>query len=150
MQRTEPFRTLDDVRQQRQRLKALRAGHIEGIKSHWGTLREPAFTGAVIQGGFRDLWHSWRPLETLRTVAGDGGDLGSMALGILMGRRATSPWGRALTWAAGIVVPMVTARLGENERAQHLISEVRLSWERIKAYVAQRRAARRKQDQMVD
>ncbi len=141
MERTDRFRTLDDVHLHRDRLRATRAHHLDGIKGHWGTLREREFRGAVVNSFFRDLWQTWRPLGALRTMAGNGSDLGGLGLGMLMGKRASSPWGRVATWIAGAVLPLVRERLGSDPRVQQFLSEVQRSWQRIKDHINERRAA---------
>jgi hypothetical protein len=142
MERTERFRSLEEVRLHRDRLRALRDGHLAGIKGHWESLGEPEFRSGVVNGVFHSVWEAWRPLDALRTVATDG-DLPGTALGLLLGRHSKSPWGRALVWAAGAVLPIIVSQVRNNEHVQRFTSELGRSWERIKDHMRERREARR-------
>jgi len=145
MATTERFTSMADVRMQRDVLRARRAAHGNGIRSHWNTLGEGEFRSGVVNGAFRSIWSAWRPLDTLRTVAGQPGDLTGTILGLALGSRARTPWGRALVWAAGAAMPFVVDRLRENERVQHFLVEFQRSWDRIRERV---RTPREDRDQL--
>lgn len=132
MERTERFRSLDDVRMRRERMRIERAQHLSNIKQHWSTLGEGGFRSGVVNGAVRNLWNAWQPLDTLRTIAGNGTDLGSTLLGMALGSKARTPWGRALIWAAGATMPMLLERMQENQRVQHILVELQRSWARIR------------------
>jgi hypothetical protein len=142
MEPTKRFQSLAEVQRHKELLKARRASHQAGIKRHWETLGEPDFRSSVVNGAMRSLWKAWNPMDTLRTLAGQPSDLGGMLLGMALGTKARTGWGRLLMWVAGAVTPMVAERLQQHDRSQHLLSELGRSWERIKEYVRQRRAAR--------
>lgn len=142
MERIERFRTLEDVYLQRDRLRALRDGHLAGIKGHWESLGEPEFRRAVVKATFSNIWEAWRPLDALRTVATDG-DLPGTALGLLLGRHSKGPFGRVLMWAAGAVLPRIIEQVRDNEKVQRFTSELGRSWDRIKDHMRERREARR-------
>lgn len=141
MESTKRFRSLTDVHLRKEELRARRAAHQAGIKRHWDTLGEPEFRSSVVNGAMRDLWKAWKPLDTLKSVAGQPSDVGGMLLGLALGTKARTGWGRLLIWAASAVTPLLAERMQQHDRSQHLLSELGRSWERIKEYVRQRRAA---------
>jgi len=146
MERTERFGTLDDVRLHKERLRALRDGHLAGMRGHWGTLHEGGFHRGVIAGALRDLWEVWSPMGAMRSLMGNGGGMTSAALGLALGKRARSPWGRVLIWAMGAITPIMVNKLRENARSGHILEELGRTWERIKEYVRERREAHRDHD----
>lgn len=129
---TDRFTSLADVRMQRDVLRARRDAHGNGIRSHWTTLGEGEFRKGVLNGTIRGLWTAWRPMDTMRAMAGDPVDLTSAILGIALGSRARTPWGKALMWVAGAAMPMVIDRLRENDRVQHFLTELKRTWDRIR------------------
>lgn len=140
MGKTERFTSLADVRNQRDVLRAKRAAHGSGIRSHWSTLGESEFRSGVVNGAVRGLLTAWRPLETMRTMAGSSTGLTGTILAMALGSRARTPWGRALVWAAGAAMPFVVERFRENDRIQHFIVELQRSWGRISDRVRSQRA----------
>lgn len=143
MQSSKRFHSLADVQRHRELLRARREAHAAGIKQHWDTLGEPEFRKGVMSGAMRSIWKAWSPVDMLKSMSGEPSGLTGILLGMALGSRARTGWGRLLTWAAGAAVPVVADRLKEDERAQHLLSELGRSWERLKAYVRQRREAHR-------
>jgi hypothetical protein len=132
MERIEGFRTLDEVRLHRARLRAQRDLHRGSMEGHWRTLGEGSFHRGVVNGAVRGLWNAWQPLDTFRTVVGNGSDVGSVLLGMVLGSKARTPWGRMLVWAASAAMPMVLERLQGNERVQHILNELRTTWTRVR------------------
>lgn len=142
MEPTKRFKSIGDVQRHRELLKARRASHQAGIKRHWDTLGEPDFRSGVVNGAMRNLWKAWSPMDTLKSMVGQPTDLSGMLLGMALGTRARTGWGRLLMWAAGAIAPMLAKRMQQSDHSQHLLSELGRSWERIKEYVRQRREAR--------
>ena len=143
METTKRFNSLAEVQRHKELLRARRAGHQAGIKRHWDTLGEPEFRSGVVNGAMRGVWQAWRPMETLKGMAGEPTDLTGVLLGMALGGKARTGWGRLLIWAASAATPMMLDRLQQNERAHHLLSELGRSWDRVKDYVRQRREAHR-------
>jgi hypothetical protein len=131
MAKNEPFDTLDAVHLHRDALRAKRQDHATAIRSHWSTLGEAEFRSGVVNGAMRGLWKAWSPMDTLRTAAGQPADLSATLLGLALGGRARTGWGRALIWVASAAMPLVLDRLKENERVQHFMIEFQHSWQRI-------------------
>ena len=132
---------MEALRLHRERLRALREGHLQGMRGHWEVLGEPGFRSGVVNGAVRSIWQAWRPLDTLKTIAGDG-DLAGTAIGLALGGKRRTVWGRLLAWVAGALVPMAVDRLRESDEARHFAQELQRSWGRVKDYVKERRAAR--------
>lgn len=141
METTKRFNSLADVQRHKELLRARRAAHQAGIKQHWDTLGQPEFRSGVVNGAMRSVWQAWSPMDTLKTMAGEPTDLTGTVLGMALGGKARTGWGRLLIWAASAATPMVLDRLQRNERAHHLLSELGRSWDRVKDYVRQRREA---------
>lgn len=136
---SKPFRSLADVQRHREFLHARRDGHMAGIRSHWSTLGEPAFRSGVVNGAVRSVWQAWSPMSTLKSVAGEPTELAGTVLGMALGSKAHTGWGRLLIWAASAATPVLLDRLQHNERVQHLLSELGRSWDRVKDHWRQRR-----------
>ncbi len=80
-------------------------------------------------------------MGTVRNVMGNGVGFASAALGFVLGKRARSPWGRALIWAVGAAAPFLANKFQQNGKSGHFMEELGRTWERIKEYIRERREA---------
>ena len=142
MEKHEHFATLDAVHLHRDALRAKRQSHATAVRSHWSTLGEAEFRSALVNGAVRGLWSAWKPMDTVRSVVGQPVNLSATLLGLALGSRARNGWGRALIYVASAAMPFLMDRLKDNERLQHILSELDRSWHRIKDRVRERREAR--------
>jgi hypothetical protein len=141
MEKSEGFDSLDAVHLHREALRAKRQGHATAIRSHWSTLGEAEFRSGVVNGAMRGLWKAWSPMDTLRSAAGQPADLAGTVLGMALGSKAHTGWGRVLMYIAGAAMPLLIERVKDNDRIQHLLSELDRSWHRIKDRMRERREA---------
>lgn len=142
--KTEIFRDLDEVRAAKNRLRAERDRVQEDLSAQLLLVREPEFRKAVMGDAIGDLLQSWKPLRTVRAMFGGTTGLASKALGLVVGAKAKTPAGRVMVALASFVLPAVMEKFGKRsgidpDKLQH---ELGVSWERVKDYVNQRRAAR--------
>ncbi|MBL7964148.1 MAG: hypothetical protein JNM31_09940 [Flavobacteriales bacterium] len=145
-----PFTSLDQVRSEKDRLRAQAALHQGRLGEHWANFRQGDFRRALV----------------LRSIKGRlrgmvGGDAASVAVPILvtglfalLTRTAgRNPWAKAGLGILGAVLPGLIERVMERQQEQagaddgtqgggHLFKEFARTWERIKAYIGERRAAR--------
>lgn len=131
MQRTERFRDLQDVQRYHEALRASRNAHAEGIRQHWNTLGEGEFRSAIISGTARGLWKAWNPFSSISVGSVGSTDLATTLLGLALGSRARTGWGRALVYGFSVAAPYLMDGLKQNERVQHFMSEIQRSWQRI-------------------
>jgi hypothetical protein len=141
MGKSERFDSLDAVHLHRDALRAKRVGHSTAVRSHWSTLGDAQFRTALVNGAVRGVWNAWRPMDTLRAVTGQPADLAGTLLGIALGSKARTGWGRVLMYVAGAAMPLLIERMKDNDRVQHLLSELDRSWHRIKDRMRERREA---------
>jgi len=49
-----------------------------------------------------------------------------------MGSRARTLKGRLFAWAVGIIAPIVLKKYASPERMEHIVEEVKRSWDRVR------------------
>jgi hypothetical protein len=143
MESTKRFKDLEEVAKYRETLRDQRASAVAGVRSHWSTLGEPGFRSGVLNGTMRSVVKAWKPLDTLKAMAGEPTDLTGAVLGLALGSRSRTVWGRLLVWAVGAAAPMLVGRLKQNEQVGNLLSELERSWHRVIDRLRERREARR-------
>lgn len=144
MAKTEAFLNLDEVRSAKIRLRAERDHVQEGLSARLQLVREPEFRKAVVGDAMGDLLRSWKPFRTVKAMFGGTAGLTSKAIGLVVGAKAKTPAGRVMVALASFILPALMEKFGKRcgidpDKLQH---EFGVSWERVKDYVDQRRAAR--------
>lgn len=144
MAKTETFQSLDAVRVHKLRLRAERDRVQEGLKAQLELVREPDFRKGLMGDAFGDMLQSWRPLKSISRLLGGTTGATSKVLGMALGAKAKTPTGRLMVGLASFVLPALMEKFGKtsgvtSEKLQH---ELGVSWDRVKEYVNERRAAR--------
>ncbi|MCC6542187.1 MAG: hypothetical protein IT225_08200 [Flavobacteriales bacterium] len=142
MARTEPFQDLAQVRDRKHRLRNERDRIQAGLKAQLDLVREPGFRRAIMGDAFGDMLQAWRPLKHLGQLLGGTSGTTRAALGAAFGHRARTPTGKAMVALASFVLPALLERFGKDHGLvqDRLPRELKVSWNRVKEYVAQRRA----------
>lgn len=135
MRRTDRFLNLAEVRLERDRLKGIRDKHQEALVEYWDLVREPAFRRGMAGDAFGDMLRAWRPLRSLsQLLRVENGAVGS-AIGLAMGARSRTVKGRVFAWIVSAIAPMLLERFATPERLEHIATELKRSWERVKERV---------------
>ncbi|MBX2973135.1 MAG: hypothetical protein KF797_08530 [Flavobacteriales bacterium] len=138
MKRTDRFQSLDDVRRERERLQAVRDGHQNALQGYWQLVHEPAFRRGLAGDAFGDMLRSWKPMRMLGGfLRSDDGAIGS-ALGMVMGSKARTVKGRVFAWAVSLIAPMLLKKYATPERMEHLVAELKYSWDRVRERMRER------------
>ena len=133
MKRIDRFRSLADVRVERDRLKGIRDHHQTALKEYWDLVHEPEFRRGLAGDAFGDMLKAWKPMRTLGAVLQmDNGSIGNV-LGMAVGARARTFKGRILGWVVGAIAPILIQKFATPDRLEHLMSEIRRSWDRIRS-----------------
>lgn len=145
MPRTEPFRSLAEVRAETARLRAERDQVQVGLAGHLDLVRDPAFRRALAGDAIGDLLKSWNPLRSVVSMVGNSPAAVTGALGLVLGAKARTPVGRVAMTALSVVAPLLIGKLGKDPAATggKLVHELGTSWDHVKEYVRERRAALR-------
>jgi hypothetical protein len=140
----ERFKDIAAVKRERERLVAIRDARSAALQEHERRLREPelqkALAGSMVKGIAGHLF-SWNNAKAM--VGGLSPEVIGGIAGSLVGLRAKSTVGKLLAMGLSAAVPMIANRLGSGSGGQSVLSELDRSWDRVKAYVKERRAARR-------
>lgn len=132
MKGTDRFQSLAELRIERQRLKAIRDKHQDALKEYWELVHEKEFRRGLAGDAFGDMLRAWKPMRTLgRFFQSDNGSIGNV-LGMAMGSRAKTLKGRLFAWAVGAIAPMLLKKYATPERMEHVVDEVKRSWERVR------------------
>jgi len=135
MRRTDRFLNLAEVRLERDRLKGIRDKHQEALVEYWDLVREPAFRRGMAGDAFGDMLRAWRPLRSLsQLLRVENGAVGS-AIGLAMGARSRTVKGKPFAWIVSAIAPMLLERFATPERLEHIATELKRSWERVKERV---------------
>jgi hypothetical protein len=145
MPTTEPFRSLADVQLAKARLRTERDRTQDALRTHFDHLREPAFRRALVGATIGELLQAWPPIKRLTRLLGGSSGITSKALGLALGAKATTPWGRAAMMVASALLPGLVERLTADPQGtgQRVLHELGISWQRIKDHVQARAEARR-------
>lgn len=132
MKKTDRFQSLDDVRRERDRLKAVRDKHQDALNEYWELVHEPAFRRGLAGDAFGDMLRAWKPIRSLgRFIQSDSGAMGNV-LGMVMGSRSRTVKGRLFSWVVSALAPIVLKKYATPERMEHLVTEVKRSWDRVR------------------
>jgi hypothetical protein len=145
MATTERFPDMDAVRRERERLLAVRDQRLDTLNGHWENLRDPELKRAIGMGLVKQMLRqlfSWQSAKDLSSGISPEA-VGSLAA-MVLGGRAKTVAGKALAMGLSAAVPFLSGRLKQAGNG-HLMSELDTSWERVKAYIRERREARRDQ-----
>lgn len=143
MATTERFDSMEAVQQERQRLRAQRDERLLQLNSHWEHLREPALQKAIASGALKVVSRSLFSWNTAKDVArGISPEMIGGIAGLAFGGRAKTTAGKVLAMGLSAAVPFIAERLGNRSNGPNVMSELERSWERVKAYVRERREAR--------
>ncbi|MBL7940521.1 MAG: hypothetical protein JNL43_14265 [Flavobacteriales bacterium] len=144
MGKIEAYRSLAEVRDHKQRLRAERDRVQEGLKAQLELVREPAFRKGLMGDAFGDMLQAWRPLKRISHLLGGTAGTTSKVLGVALGAKAKTPTGRIMVALAGFVLPALMEKFdtASGMTSEKLQRELIVSWERVKEYVNERRTAR--------
>lgn len=132
MKGTDRFQSLAELRMERDRLKAVRDRHEDALNGYWDLMRDKDFRRGLAGDAFGDMLRAWKPMRTLgRFMRSDDGSMGNV-LGMVMGSRARTLKGRLFAWAVGIIAPIVLKKYASPERMEHIVQEVKRSWDRVR------------------
>ncbi len=138
MKRIDRFKDLDEVRRERDRLKAVRDGHQDALLEYWQLVHEPAFRRGLAGDAFGDMLRAWKPIRSLSQLfRSDGASIGNV-IGLAMGSRSRTVKGRLFAWAVGLIAPMIFKRYATPERMEQVFTEVKRSWDRVRARMQER------------
>jgi len=138
------FTDMAAVKRERERLLAVRDERLADLNGHWARLREPellgSFGGTLAKGMMRSMF-SW---SNAKQAAGllSPELIGGIA-GMALGGRAKSTAAKMLAMGLSAAIPFVAKRIRRQGPEHDVLSELDTSWERLKHYVRERRAARR-------
>lgn len=143
MRATERFPDMAAVQRERARLKAVRDERLDVLSGHWQRMRDPALQRSIGLGVVKDLFRSVFSFHGAKELASgiNVEALGGLAAMILGGRAKTTA-GKALAMGLSAAVPFIAKRM-RGAGNGHVGDELNTSWERVKAYVHERREARR-------
>lgn len=140
MNGTDRFQSLADVRYERERLKAIRDKHQASLKEYWELVHEKDFRRGLAGDAFGDMLKAWKPMRAVgRLFQSDTGSIGNI-LGMAMGSRARSLKGKLFAWAFGAIAPILLKKYATPEKMEHMLGEVRRTWDRIRDRATQRNA----------
>ncbi len=132
MKGTDRFRSLAELRIERDRLKAVRDRHQDALKGYWDLMHEKDFRRGLAGDAFGDMLRAWRPMRTIgRFIQSDDGSVGNV-LGMVMGSRARTLKGRLFAWAVGIIAPVLLKKYATPDHLEHIAHEVKRSWDRVR------------------
>lgn len=135
MKKTDRFRNLDEVRLERDRLKGVRDRHQDALEGYWGLLHEPNFRRGLAGDAFGDMLRAWKPLRSFaQLMRSENGALGNV-VGAALGARSRTLKGRVFAWLVGAIAPLLLKRFATPERLEHIATEVKRSWDRVKERV---------------
>lgn len=143
MATTERFESMEAVQRERERLRAQRDERLSQLNGHWEHLREPALQKAIAGGALKVMSRSLFSWNTAKDVAsGISPEMIGGLAGLAFGGRAKTTAGKILAMGLSAAVPFIAERLGKRSAGSNVMSEIERSWERVKAYVHERREAR--------
>lgn len=123
------------MRREREQLKAVRDRHQNALQDYWQLVHEPEFRRGLAGDAFGDMLRAWKPMRSLgRLIQSDQGGLGNV-LGIALGSRTRTVKGRLFAWAVSAIAPFLLKKYATPEHMEHLVSEVRRSWDRVRERV---------------
>lgn len=135
MKKTDRFQSLEDVRREREHLKAVRDRHQHALEEYWQLVHEPEFRRGLAGDAFGDMLRAWKPMRALgRFFQSDAGAVGNV-MGMVMGSRSRTLKGRLFAWAVSALAPILLKRYATPERMEHIVSEVKRSWDRVRERV---------------
>ncbi len=141
MKKSERFQDMDQVRTEKARLRAAREGYRHNLQEHWTVLGEKDFRRGLAGDVFDEMISNWRPVKAAMAFLDDKPQALANIAGSLLGAKKQTPWGRAITWGLTAATPYLTEKIGGNKSANTLLSELRISVDRIRNYMKQRRMA---------
>jgi hypothetical protein len=141
MKKSDRFESMDQVRTEKARLRAAREGYRYNMKEHWTVLGEKEFRRGLVGDVFSELMGAWRPMKAIMAFTDHQPHALANIAGKLLGHKKDSIWGKAIMWGLTAATPYLSEKVSGNKTAETLLSEVKRSWDRIRDYVRQRRAA---------
>lgn len=135
MKRIDRFQSLDEVRREREKLKAVRDKHQNALQGYWELVHEPEFRRGLAGDAFGDMLRAWKPMRALgRFIQSDTGAMGNV-LGMAMGSRSKTLKGRLFAWAVSALAPILLKKYATPEKMEHIVTEVKRSWDRVRERV---------------
>ncbi len=132
MKKTDRFQSLEEVRRERERLKGVRDTHQEALHEYWRLMHDHRFRRGLAGDAFGDMLRAWKPMRTIgRWFQSDSGAMGNI-LGVALGSRSRTFKGRLLAWAVSAIAPMLMKKYATPERMEHVATELKRSWDRIR------------------
>ena len=149
MPRTELFTSLAEVRTEKELLRRELDRARADLRTQVELVGDPEFRRALAGDAFGDMLQAWQPLRSVKKLLGNSPTMTSGALGMLFGEKALTPFGRLLIAIATAALPIVMERIGKDpgRNSEKLFEELGVSWERVKNYVRERRAAHNEDQQ---
>lgn len=143
MARSERFRHMDEVARELARLDAVREHHELRLERHWQAMLDHDVRGRLLKDAAHDMVRSWKPTRVLNSIFG-GGSVGS-SFGFALGRKG-GLGRRALYFALSMALPALLKKAGDLSLTD-ITDEVKVSIERVKEYLRDRRKARTTEDE---
>jgi hypothetical protein len=144
MTKPERFTDMAAVRRERERLQAVRNERLAGLHSHWRNLEDKDLRRIFVTGMVRNaLRNAFSKSGAKDLFSGISPEMVGGLAAMVFGARARSAGGRALAMGLSAAIPYFSKRFHDagNGRVKE---ELNTSWARVKAYVHERREARRK------
>jgi hypothetical protein len=143
MTKPERFSDMAAVRRERERLRVLRNERLEALNGHWRNLEDKdlrrTFFLSMVRNALRSAFSRSGAKDLLSGISPEMvGGLAAMVLG----GRARTVAGKAMAMGLSAAVPFLSGKL-RNAGNGRLMSELDTSLERVKAYIRERREARR-------
>lgn len=139
MGKSDRFASLAELHAEKERVTSLRDGHAARLEGLYTTLRSSVFRKRLATEALGDAMNGMLSRSVLGTMIGRGGVAGGLSLAM---RSGSGGWmRRAGLFALGLVAPALIDRLQHVPFAK-IGSEVRVSLDRLRNHLDQRRAAR--------
>ncbi len=139
MTKTDRFQNLAAFRAEKDRLKAKRDLHAEGVERHLVALKDGDFRTKLLKNSATALWGAFTPTKMLGSILSSGG-IGS-AIGMATGTGKGGLLKRAGLFALGLAAPRILEKV-EAISLPDIGRELSVSWERWKNHRDERRAQR--------
>lgn len=139
MKKIDRFPDLDAVRAEKLRLDAVRRAHASRLEEHVSAFGESHFRRAMAKDAVNSFAESIIPGGLMGALAGSGGVASGLGLALGTGKGG---WARRIgLFALGTLAPSLVQRL-EAVSLPQIGHEFRVSFERLKKHVRERKAER--------
>ncbi len=140
MKKSERYKSMDEVRTEKARLRAAREGYRYNLQEHWTVMGEKEFRRGLVGDVFGELLAAWRPAKAVMAFIDHKPQTLAHIAGQMLGHKKETPWGKAIMWGLTAATPYLSEKIGGNKNGETILFEVRRSWDRIRDYVRQRRS----------